>query len=110
MQWIGGPSENSALRADERCADRAAWPYRHIACLLDGSEGSLAALFEARRLQMLCGSRLSVVYVDPGPLLPIVSFEGALWCPDRAEVLASATAWLAGMIAGFEDARAVVLE
>jgi nucleotide-binding universal stress UspA family protein len=42
-------------------------PWGHIACAIDNSEASAAALREAARLRALSGGRLSVVNVSAGP-------------------------------------------
>jgi nucleotide-binding universal stress UspA family protein len=42
-------------------------PWGHIACAIDNSEASAAALREAARLRALAGGRLSVVHVAAGP-------------------------------------------
>lgn len=81
----------------------------HIACCVDGSEASLACLAEARRLAALSAGSLSVVYVDPVPLVPLVSLEGAIWVPDLEEIIRDAHEWLSGHIAGLADATGVVL-
>jgi nucleotide-binding universal stress UspA family protein len=42
-------------------------PWGHIACAIDNSEASAAALREAARLRVLGPGRLSVVHVSAGP-------------------------------------------
>ncbi|MGD9696265.1 MAG: universal stress protein [Thermoleophilia bacterium] len=44
-------------------------PYAHIACFVDGSPTSEAALVHAQALAVAAGARLSLVHVAPRPLL-----------------------------------------
>jgi nucleotide-binding universal stress UspA family protein len=80
-------------------------PYRHIACCIDGSDASEAALAEARRLRALGPGRLTLVHVWSAPLL-----YGSPWEPDLGGLRESAKAWLEERAAGVPEAEAVLLE
>jgi nucleotide-binding universal stress UspA family protein len=81
----------------------------HVACHFDGSEAGRRALAEARR-HLAPGGRLSVVYVETGPLLPIVSFDGAAWIPDYDDLRERLLEWLREELRGVPGAVPVVLE
>ncbi len=77
----------------------------HVACCLDDSPASDAALSHARALVTALGARLTLVHAAPLPL--IVDEEGGARPED---VNASDRAWLARRAAGIPGAEAVVLE
>jgi nucleotide-binding universal stress UspA family protein len=81
----------------------------HVACHFDGSEAGRRSLAEARR-HVAPGGRLSVLYVETGPLLPIVSFDGAAWIPDDGDLRARLRDWLQEELRGVPGAVPVVLE
>ena len=81
-------------------------PYAHVACCLDGTPESLAALAQARRLQPQgAGGRLRLVHVFHQPPL-----YGGLWAPDLGGLQERAQAWLAEQAATVPWAEAVLLE
>ena len=81
----------------------------HVACHFDGSAAARRALAEARR-HVAPGGRLSVVYVETGPLPPIVSLDGAAWIPDDGEMRERLLEWLQEELRGVPGAVPVVLE
>jgi nucleotide-binding universal stress UspA family protein len=83
--------------------------YRHVACCVDGTDASLAALEEARRLAAPHGARLSVVCVDPAACIVLVSLEGGVWLPDAEEVAEGLRAWLREHTAGLQETDRVVV-
>jgi nucleotide-binding universal stress UspA family protein len=82
---------------------------RHVACVVDGSEGSRRALREAQRLAAGAGARLSAVHVDPW--IPL-AMTCSVWVPDLAEFRDCAMAWLSQELLdlGADDAEPVVLD
>jgi len=83
--------------------------FAHVACHFDGSERGRRALAEARR-RVAPGGRLTAVYVEAGPLLPLVSIDGAAWIPDPGDLRARLEEWLEEELRGLPDAVPVVLE
>jgi nucleotide-binding universal stress UspA family protein len=83
--------------------------YRHVACCVDGTDDSLAALEEARRLAAPHGARLSVICVDPTASIVLVSMEGGVWLPDVEEVAEALRAWLREHTAGVEETDRVLV-
>lgn len=83
-------------------------PYAHIACCVDGSEGSALALAEARRLHDLGDSRLSLVHVASAGMM----FAGTPEAPltDVEDALHSSQRWLAELAGGVPGAEPVLLE
>jgi nucleotide-binding universal stress UspA family protein len=83
-------------------------PYAHIACCIEDSEGSAAALAEARRLRELGPGRLSLVHVASAG----VTFGGGPEAP-LAEAVGAYEAsrlWLDETASGVPGAEAVLLE
>ena len=65
-------------------------PYDHIACCIDESDGSQAALHEATRLRALGPGRLSIVHVMPSPII----YGESLMLPPTDEIANAAGGWL----------------
>jgi nucleotide-binding universal stress UspA family protein len=65
-------------------------PYDHIACCIDESDGSQAALQEARRLRALGPGHLSLVHVMPSPII----HGESLMLPSADEIATAAGAWV----------------
>jgi nucleotide-binding universal stress UspA family protein len=84
-------------------------PCAHVACHFDGSERGHRALAEARRHHPP-GGRLSAVYVETGPFLPLVSLDGAAWIPDPGDLRARLDEWLREELRGLPGVEPVVLE
>jgi nucleotide-binding universal stress UspA family protein len=82
--------------------------YRHVACAVDDSEPSLAALEEARRVWGGGPGRLSVVHVAEPPV-HLVSGVGALAGVTQEDWVGPARDRLAGVVAGIPGAEAVLL-
>jgi universal stress protein E len=69
------------------------FPYAHIACCIDDSDGSMEALAAARELRRLAPGRLSLVHVAPRPLLYQRDRDGNL-VPDPRDLWEEEGAWL----------------
>jgi nucleotide-binding universal stress UspA family protein len=82
--------------------------YRHVACAVDDSEPSRAALEEARRVWGGGPGRLSVVHVAEPPA-HLVSGVGAMAGITEEDWAGPARDWLAGLVAGIPGAEAVLL-
>ena len=65
-------------------------PYDHIACCIDESDGSQAALQEATRLRALGPGRLSIVHVMPSPII----YGESLILPPADEIANAAGHWV----------------
>jgi nucleotide-binding universal stress UspA family protein len=80
-------------------------PYDHIACSIDESDGSRAALAEARRLRALGPGRLSIVHVTPPPIV----YGESLMLPPEDEIVTVAGEWLDRQRGLVDEAEAVLL-
>jgi nucleotide-binding universal stress UspA family protein len=83
--------------------------YDHIACCLDGSDGSRRALEEAARLAELSGARLTVVHVFELPEPRGGLSEGATWMPNLDQSLEISMRWLEEEAAEAPGGEAVLL-
>ena len=83
--------------------------YRHVACIVDRSSGSVRALREARRLAAGGGARLSAVHVDRWIALAMAC---TVWVPDLAELREASRVWLWEELCalGADEAEPVVLD
>lgn len=82
--------------------------YGHVACAVDDSKPSLAALEEARRVWGGGPGRLSVVHVAEPPV-HLVSGVGAMAGITEEDWAGPAREWLAGVVATIPGAEAVLL-
>jgi nucleotide-binding universal stress UspA family protein len=83
-------------------------PYRHIACCLDDSEGSLRALVAAQGLRALGPGRLSLVHVTGRPLAYDVDPAGQL-SPAPQDLAQAEGRWLARLASTIPGAEPVLL-
>jgi nucleotide-binding universal stress UspA family protein len=83
--------------------------YRHVACMVDRSESSRAALREAQHLAAGAGARLSALHIDPW--IPL-AMSCTVWVPDLAELRECASAWLRQELRdlGADEALPVVVD
>jgi nucleotide-binding universal stress UspA family protein len=80
-------------------------PYEHIACCIEDSDASRAALAEARRLRALGPGRLTLVHVAPSPVI----YGEGLGPPPEDEISAAASRWLTELAASVDGAERVLL-
>jgi nucleotide-binding universal stress UspA family protein len=83
--------------------------YDHIACCLDGSDGSRRALEEAVRIAAMAGAHLTVLHAFELPPPRAGLAEGAAWMPGMDQSLEIAQRWLEEEAEAAPGAEAVLL-
>jgi nucleotide-binding universal stress UspA family protein len=83
--------------------------YDHIACCLDGSDGSRLALEEAVRLAALAGARITVLHAFELPPSRAGLAEGSAWMPSLDQSLEVSRRWLEEEAAMAPGAEPVLL-